>query len=382
MTDFLVIGAGIAGLAAAQAVRQLGYTVQVLEAAPELREIGAGVVLGANAMRALDTLGLHDAVHARGFVVESIGLLDEHGRPLNVVDTRPFTQRLGFDNLAIHRAELQQALLAALPPDTVQLGKRLTGFEQTTEHVTAHFEDGTAATGRALLAADGIRSRVRLRLLPHSLPRYAGYTCWRGITDATGLPLVPGRTTESWGRHGRFGVVPLANGRAYWFACINSTIPRNPTFEQYTLADLQRHFSHFHAPIPQVLARTRPEQLLWGDILDLRPLPHFHFGRVLLLGDAAHATTPNMGQGAGMAVEDAAMLARCLQEIPHDWPAAFALFTTRRRPRTTRIVEQSWQLGKAAQLTNTPLVALRNWVMRHLPRRLNQQQMAFLYEGE
>jgi 2-polyprenyl-6-methoxyphenol hydroxylase-like FAD-dependent oxidoreductase len=176
--------------------------------------------------------------------------------------------------------------------------------------------------------------------------------------------------------------VPLANGRAYWFACLNSATARNPEFQRFTLADLQRHFGHFHAPIPQVLARTRPEQLLWGDILDLRPLPQFHFGRVLLLGDAAHATTPNMGQGAGMAVEDAAMLGRCLQEIPHDWPAAFALFTTRRRPRTTRIVEQSWQLGKAAQLTSAPLVALRNWVMRHLPRRLNQQQMAFLYEGE
>ncbi|AYA37036.1 FAD-dependent oxidoreductase [Hymenobacter oligotrophus] len=379
--DFLIIGAGIAGLATALALHRQGHKVAVYEAAPALREIGAGVVLGANAMRALGHLGLHDAVHAAGFAVTRISLLDQAGGVLNDIDTRPFTERVGYDNLAIHRADLQRVLLAQLPPGVLHLGKALARFEQLGNQVTAYFADGSAATADALLAADGIRSRARLQLLPHSQPRYAGYTCWRGVTDGSALQLPAGRSTESWGAAGRFGVVPLANGQVYWFACINSAVPQNPACKALRLADLQKHFTHFHAPIPELLALTTDEQVIWGDIIDLKPLRQFAFGRVLLLGDAAHATTPNMGQGAGQAVEDAAMLARCLSEQPA-LQAAFRLFEQRRLPRTTRIVRQSWQLGQVAQFSRPWLVQLRNAVMRRVPSSLNRQQMQFLYEGE
>ncbi|OON68935.1 hypothetical protein B0919_11650 [Hymenobacter sp. CRA2] len=376
--EFLIIGAGIGGLATALALRQQGQGVQVCEAAPALREIGAGVVLGANAMRALDHLGVHAVVRTAGYPVTRVALLDERGHVLNDIDTRPFTERIGYDNLAILRADLQRVLLAELPAGTVQLGKVLTRFESAEGRVTAHFADGSTATAEALVAADGIRSRVRQQLLPAAQPRYAGYTCWRGVIEAASLGLEPGRSTEAWGPAGRFGVVPLGNGQVYWFACINSAPPQNPTYRAFRLADLQRHFAGFHAPIPQLLSLTTDEQVLWGDIIDLPPLPRFCFGQVLLLGDAAHATTPNMGQGAGQAVEDAAMLARCLQEAP-DVEQAFRLFDARRRPRTTRIVNQSWQLGKVAQLSNPALVWLRNAVMRRLPAAVNARQMAFLY---
>ncbi|WP_165903881.1 FAD-dependent monooxygenase [Hymenobacter gummosus] len=376
--EFLISGAGIGGLATALALRQLGHRVQVFEAAAELREIGAGVVLGANAMRALDRLGVHAAVRAAGHPVTGIGLLDERGRVLNDVDTRAFTAPLGYDNLAIHRAELQRVLRQHLPAECLHLGKALTRFEQTANHVTAYFADGSQATADALVAADGIRSRARLQLLPDAQPRYAGYTCWRGVTDAAVLGLPPGRSTESWGRTGRFGMVPLADGQVYWFACVNSPTAQNPTYRAWGLPELRQHFARFHAPIPELLQLTRPEEVLWGDIIDLKPIGQFAHGRVLLLGDAAHATTPNMGQGAGQAVEDAAMLARCLQE-ESTLAAAFRLFDQRRRPRTTRIVRQSWQLGQVAQLSHPLLVALRNAVMRRLPASVNARQMQFLY---
>jgi 2-polyprenyl-6-methoxyphenol hydroxylase-like FAD-dependent oxidoreductase len=378
---FIIVGAGIGGLATALALRQQNHDVQVVEAAAELREIGAGVVLGANAMQALDRLGVHDAVKAAGFPIIRVSLLDRHGQMLNDVDTLPFTRRIGYDNLAIHRADLQRVLLENLPPGVVQLGKALERFEQKGSQVTAYFTDGSKLEGQALIGADGIRSRVRRQLLPDSQPRYAGYTCWRGVIEAQVLNLPAGRSTETWGGTGRFGVVPLGNGQVYWFACINSAQAQNPHYRAFRLADLQRHFADYHSPIPELLALTSDEQVIWGDIIDLKPLRHFNFGRVLLLGDAAHATTPNMGQGAGQAVEDAAALAGCLAQAP-SLEAAFQAFDQQRRPRTTRIVNQSWQLGKVAQIEQPWLVGLRNAVMRRVPASVNNRQMEFLYKTE
>ena len=378
---FIIVGAGIGGLATALALRQQNHDVQVVEAAAELREIGAGVVLGANAMQALDQLGVHDAVKSAGFPIIRVSLLDRHGRLLNDVDTLPFTRRIGYDNLAIHRADLQRVLLENLPPGVVQLGKALERFEQEGNKITAYFTDGSQLEGQALIGADGIRSRVRRQLLPDSQPRYAGYTCWRGVIEAQALGLPAGRSTETWGGTGRFGVVPLGNGQVYWFACINSAQAQNPHYRAFRLADLQRHFADYHSPIPELLALTTDEQVIWGDIIDLKPLHHFHFGRVLLLGDAAHATTPNMGQGAGQAVEDAAALASCLVQAP-SIEAAFQAFDQQRRPRTTRIVNQSWQLGKIAQIEQPWLVSLRNAVMRRVPASINNRQMEFLYKTD
>jgi 2-polyprenyl-6-methoxyphenol hydroxylase-like FAD-dependent oxidoreductase len=379
MADFILIGAGIGGLAAAQALLQLGHRVRVYEAAAELREIGAGVVLGANAMRALDELGLHDAVRPVGTPLTTVRLLDEHGRVLNRADTTSFTKRLGYDNLGILRADLQREMLRALPPGVVQLGHRLARVEQTATHVTVYFENGEQATAEALIAADGIRSRVRRQLLPASEPRYAGYTCWRATVqaDIPGLPTTG--SSETWGRAGRFGLVPVADNRLYWFACLNSPSPNNPVLKAYCVADLQRAFADFHAPIPQVLAATSDADLLWGDLFDLAPLATFAFGRVLLLGDAAHATTPNLGQGAGMAIEDAAVLARCLRAAPADLPAAFRAFDQQRRPRTRRIVEQSRQLGMLAQFTPPWLAPLRDAALAAVPDWVTARQMAWLY---
>jgi 2-polyprenyl-6-methoxyphenol hydroxylase-like FAD-dependent oxidoreductase len=380
MADFLIIGAGIGGLATAQALLRLGHQVRVYEAAAELREIGAGVVLGANAMRALDELGLHAAVRPAGTPLTTVRLLDEHGRVLNRADTSAFTERLGYDNLGILRADLQRELLRALPPGVVQLGHRLARFEQTNTRVTAFFENGAQATAEALVAADGIHSRVRRQLLPAGQPRYAGYTCWRAVVQANipGLPTIG--TSETWGRAGRFGLVPVADGRLYWFACLNSSEANNPAFRAYRMADLQRYFAGFHAPIPQVLAATNDADLLWGDLFDLAPLASLAFGRVLLLGDAGHATTPNLGQGAGMAVEDAAILARCLRAAPADLPAAFRAFDQQRRPRTRRIVVQSRQLGMLAQFTPPWLAPLRNAALAAVPDWLTARQMSWLYQ--
>ncbi|MBD2715519.1 FAD-dependent monooxygenase [Microvirga sp. STR05] len=380
MAHFLLIGGGIAGLSAAHALLRHGHTVRVFEAALELREVGAGVVLGANAMCALQDLGLHEAVRPHGTAVTHLQLLNQYGRLLQAADTTAFTRKLGFENVGIHRAVLQQELLRRLPPGIVALGKSFEWFEETATGVEAHFADGTSASADFLLGADGLRSRVRLQLLPQATPRYAGYTCWRAIVDGSRLALPEGESGETWGERGRrFGYVPVGDGRVYWFACLNSSAPQNSLFRSYRVTDLQREFAGFHAPVPALLALTRDDQLLWNDIQDLKPLSHLAYGRVLLLGDAGHATTPNLGQGAGMAIEDAAVLRRCLAQNP-DVEAAFRSFEQRRLPRTSRVVQTSWQLGRVGQLENPLLTLVRNTAMRLLPAAMSRSQMAWLYE--
>lgn len=380
MAHIIIIGGGIGGLATAHALLGLGHTVHVAEAAPELREVGAGVVLGANAMRALHHLGLQEAVQPLGTPIVRLDLRDQAGRLLQAADTSVFTKRLGFDNLGIHRAALQQALLHNLPPDTVVLGRPFERFEETTNGIRAYFADGSTATADALIGADGLRSRVRRQLLPQVQPRYAGYTCWRAVVDASHLHLPVGESCETWGELGRrFGYVPVGSGRVYWFACLNSAIAQNPQLRAFRTTDLQREFADFHKPVSELLQLTRDDQLLWNDILDVKPLRHLAYGRVLLLGDAGHATTPNLGQGAGMAIEDAAVLMQCLSATS-DVAAAFRQFEHRRLPRTTRVVRTSWQLGRVGQLESPLLTKLRNTLMRLLPPAVSQSQMAWLYQ--
>lgn len=376
---FIVIGGGICGLTTAIALIRSGHEVGVFEAASELREAGAGVVLGANAMRALHALGIHDAVKAAGSEISNMSVCEANGAPISEMDTLKFTQISGFHNTAVHRADLQRILLEHLPEGTVQLGSPFERFEQDGEQVTACFTGSATATADGLLAADGIRSRARLQVFPQSHPRFAGYTCWRGIVQASALRLPAGRSFEFWGGVNRFGYVPLAAGQVYWYACTSSSIPNNPAFRNWRIADLQRQFVGFSSPVPELLAQTSDERLLWNDILDVIPVVSFAHGRVLLLGDAAHATTPNLGQGAGQAVEDAAMLSQCLRKTG-DLAHSFLEFDQQRRPRTTKIVNMSWQLGKIAHLESSWLTRLRNMAMRQMPRGIRERQMAFLYQ--
>ena len=377
---FIVIGGGICGLTTAIALIRAGHEALVFEAASELREAGAGVVLGCNAMRALHGLGIHDAVKAAGSEITSMNLSDAKGVHISQMDTLKVTRESGFSNLAVHRADLQRILLEHLPAGVLRLGSVFERFEQDGEQVTARFAGNLTVNADGLLAADGIRSRARLQIFPRSVPRFAGYTCWRGVTDASALGLPAGCSFEFWGGVHRFGYVPLTNGQVYWYACMNSRNPGHPTYMNWRISDLEAQFAGYPSPVPQLLAQTPGNRLLWNDILDVRPVKQFAHGRVLLLGDAAHATTPNLGQGAGQAVEDAAILARCLHET-HGLFQCFVEFDRRRRPRTTKIVNLSWQVGKMAHLRSPWLNNLRNVVLRGMPRRINERQVDFLHQG-
>ncbi|MBK9276408.1 MAG: FAD-dependent monooxygenase [Flavobacteriales bacterium] len=368
---FTILGGGIAGLTTAIALERSGMSVSVFEAAPEMRPIGAGLGLAANAISALDALGLKERTCAVARELHGLAILDERGRTITRMERPAGT---GSEQYSIHRADLQSILLAELRSTPIQLGKRAVSVSQDGSGVTVHFADGSVHRAEHLIIADGVRSASRAFLLPHVKPRYAGYTCWRGVVHAPDLRVE--QATETWGRKGRFGIVPLSGDRIYWFATVNSS-GQNERHRDFRIHDLVLHFADYHAPITDILARTTDEELLWDDIHDLAPLARFAFDRILLIGDAAHATTPNMGQGACQAIEDAAVLAGILRG-GSDVVSAFERFQEVRWPRTKWVTDSSWRLGRIAQWEDPLAIRLRNGLFRMLPASINEASMRHL----
>ncbi|MDQ3393765.1 MAG: FAD-dependent monooxygenase [Bacteroidota bacterium] len=373
----IIIGGGIAGLCAAIALQQQHFEVKVFERAPEVKALGAGLVLGANAMRVLQKLGLENIIIENGRKLHRLSLLSDEGKTITEVDTIKTTEVYGTDNFTIHRADLHNILIAQLKKDTLCLGKAIKKLV-TGKKPVVYFEDGTEETSDAMIAADGINSVVRKQLVPGSIIRYAGYTCWRAVIENMPYSVNPDLFSETWGAAGRFGIVPLSKNKLYWYACKNAN-KNDERMRRAKCEDLYEIFKKFHAPIPEIILNTKDEELISNDILDLKPISNMAFENIVLIGDAAHAMTPNMGQGAGQAIEDAYILSQCLMHLKSPLEA-FKEFEKIRIKRVHKIVNDSWGIGKIAQLQNPVLIKLRNNLFKFVPKKMNERRLDFLYK--
>ena len=363
----IVVGGGIAGLSAAIALRKTGHEVVVLERAPRVDPIGAGITLFANAMRALDRLGVGEAVAARGAAATRSAILTWEGRELTRVPSD-----LLEGTIALHRADLQ----AALAGGEVRLGVEVTAVEPGEDGVVARSTDGSEERGDLLVGADGLSSVVR-RAIADAPVRYAGYTAWRGVSP---VPVESGRLTESWGVGERFGLVDVGRGRTYWFATKNA--PEDEADEPAgRKAEIVRRFSGWHEPIAAVVEAADEDAILRNDVYYLEPLARWSDGRVVLVGDAAHATTPGVGQGAAQAIEDAVVLADRLAGSD-DLSAALAEYEAVRRPRADAVLRLSRRADKAAQLASPLACRLRNALVRLQPERAQRRQLEPLVRYE
>ncbi len=372
MTDrhAIVVGGGIGGLAAAVALHRRGWRVTVLERATELGEVGAGLTLMANALRALDALGLGPAVRSRGTPDTPGGLRTSSGRWLSRVDAADMTRLLGTTALGIHRAELHRVLCEALPPGALRTASEVVDVDPDAGAVDVR--GSTPLRADLVVGADGLRSVLRARLWPGTPPpAYAGTTAWRAVTAEPG----PVPTAISWGPGAEFGMVPLGGGRLYWFAALLAP-PGGRADDE--LATVREHFGDWHEPIPALLAATPPEAVIRTDLYHLAtPLPSYVRGRVALLGDAAHAMTPNLGQGAGQAIEDAVVLGAACAATPDDVPAALAAYDRLRRPRSQEVARASARTGRFGQQLRHPVaVGARNALLRLTPARASLRGMA------
>ncbi len=351
-----VVGAGIAGLATAVALRRTGWSVTVHEQAATLRALGAGLVLAPNAVHALDALGLGDAVRERAVPLAGSALRRPDGRPLSRLDAARLADRHAASVLAIGRATLHGLLADALEPGVVRCG--------------AAVADVAALAGQhdVVVAADGMRSRARTAGWPDAPPpTYAGYTAWRALVR-TDVPVT--EASETWGHRERFGVVPVGAGLVYVFATATVPADGHAVDAATELAELRRRFGGWHAPVPALLDAVDPAAVLRHDVHALAAVPTtFHRGTTVLVGDAAHALEPNLGQGAGLALEDAVVLAHLLADGAPVEPA-LARFTAVRGPRAARLHAMSAALGRLTQQTRPVVASVRDAAVRLTPPAL------------
>ena len=345
-----IVGGGIGGLACALALSRSGWQVEVLERAPEFTRVGTALVLWPNALRALDELGVGEAVRRRSTLEGQAGIRDAAGRWLSRADTAEIERRYG-PTAVIHRADLVEVLRAALPDGVVRGGVTVSGAspDGTVRH------SGGESRADLVVGADGVRSVVRTSVWPDApAPRYAGYTAYRMITP----PLPVGESAESWGAGERFGYAPLQDGSVYCYAAVNA--PAGGAGGG--LAELRRRFGGWHDPIPALLAAADPGAVIQNDLYELPPLKSYTAGKVVLVGDAAHAMTPNLGQGACQALEDAVVLAALLAG-----GEGLDAYDRRRRARTQMISRRARRIGAVAQWASPLAVRLRNAALRALP---------------
>lgn len=358
MRTAAVIGGGIGGLCAAIGLREAGWEVTVFERATEFAEIGAGITLWPNALRALDVLGLGERL-APLLSPQGAGEVRDHrGRLVNRLDGARLERALGRPLLAIHRAQLLELLRSALPADSLRSGTAIT---DVTADGTIRRHDGES-TADLVVAADGIHSLVRARLWPgRPGPVYMGQTAFRAVLDTPGelsLSGLLGPGTE-------IGMIPLTGCRLYWY--LSRTAPPGIRPDDPKAFLLER-FANWPEPVPTLIAATPRDRLLQHDLFALRtPLPSYIRGRVALLGDAAHAMAPYLGQGGCQAIEDAVVLAAATTR--HDETGeALAHYDRERRPRSQAVARRSEQTGRlGARLRNPLAVAARNTAFRLLP---------------
>ncbi|GAA3551114.1 FAD-dependent monooxygenase [Streptomyces osmaniensis] len=346
----VVIGGGIGGLTAAVALRGGGWDVTVLERAPSLEPVGAAISLAPNSLRALDVIDVGDEIRDLAAWQGDGGLRTPSGRWLSRTDADAVATRFGGPLVLLHRATLINSLAARLPPEAVRTGvdASLADPGDADRPARVSTPDGDLEAD-LVVAADGIRSAVRRALFPHHPGAvYSGFTTWRVVIPVPGARFA---SHETWGRGRIWGSHPLKDGRVYAYAA--AVTPAGEHAPDDERAELLRRYGDWHDPIPAILAAARPEDVLRHDVHHIAdPLPAYHRGRVALVGDAAHAMPPTLGQGGNQAIEDAVVLAH------HG--ADLARYTADRLPRTTAVARQAVRVGRLNMMTGRAGIAVRN----------------------
>ena len=354
----IIVGGGIGGATTALALYRAGFEPVVYERTQQLREVGAGIALWANATHILKNLDLLPEAIRVGYLTTNYQFNSQSGKELVNIPVDGFELPV----VGIHRAELHQLLLRNVPSEIFVLGQTFERFEQERDQVSAHFTSGLTVKGDALIGADGLRSRVRASLNGDQPPIYRNFKTWRGLTNYVPSRYRLGYIQEFLGRGKGFGFMMLGKGRMYWYAAAATPLAQ-PDTSVGRKKELEIMFQDWFASVPELITATDETSILTTDLYDRTPTQPWSKQNITLLGDAAHPMLPTMGQGACTALEDAFVVAQCLQEQANP-TAAFQQYESLRFPRIKLIVEQSLRSGKMGELNHPFSVALRNTFMK------------------
>ncbi|WP_223607785.1 FAD-dependent monooxygenase [Chryseobacterium sp. OSA05B] len=362
MNSISIIGAGIGGLALGNILKQQQLDFTMYESAPEIKPVGAGIMMAVNAMQIFDKLGLKEKIENAGNRIHGISITDESLKPITKTGILSLEKKYNSCNVAIHRAELQKILAENMGYEHIQLNHSLRKIEKNQNYVL-NFENGVQTESKIVFGADGIKSKVRNQILETGNIRNAGQKCWRGLAEFDLPEQLNREAIEMWGKGKRFGFVKISEKKVYWYALVNER-------KHKRYSPLSENFSEFHPLISNIFDATLEEHIILNDIIDLSPIPTWYSDHLCLIGDAAHATTPNMGQGACQAIEDAYIIGKLL-ESSGDFNRVFEEFQKIRRKKVDYIVDTSWKIGKISQWEkgNT----LRNFFMRLIPESTHQK---------
>ena len=381
MKKGVIIGAGIGGLTTAIALARKGFDVKIYEQAEALKEVGAGIWVAPNGLKIFEELGIANDVLQKGKSLEKISIIDTNSKPVLVIESSKIKARHNFDTVAIHRTDLLKILASYIPTENILLNKKFKTYKQTENTITAEFEDGTFVESDFLINADGIKSKARSHINSKVDLRYSGQTCWRFVVDFDLAKVEESHMYEIWASSKglRFGYSKINDKQVYVF--ITNCEKANGKDNSATLkSDLLKLCSSFQPIVKQMINKCDEEDIFRTDLFDFKPISKWTDGRMALIGDASHATTPNLGQGACQAIEDAYVIAEELNSND-DIALGLNLFQEKRIKKATYITNTSWQFSK---ITNTSGLAKSILIkaLRLIPDFINQKQFDRIYSIE
>jgi 2-polyprenyl-6-methoxyphenol hydroxylase-like FAD-dependent oxidoreductase len=374
MSRIAIVGGGIAGLATAIYLRRRGLDVTVYERTPTFAPVGAGILLSPNAIEVLDRVGLAADAVAAGVSLERFMVSDVSLEPYQSVSAEWCRTHFEHGLVTLRRSDLHAVLAGGLGDGVVRLGKELTSLAATPEGVRLDFADGSTETADQVLGADGLRSRVRSSLFGDVPLRYAGQTTFRALVPFELSAPWARRGLEIWGGPFRFGFSSTKPDEVYYF-CVFESPPGTSHSAEEARSLMLEGLRGFPTIVHDLVEATPADALLQTDLDDFKPLPRWSVGPVGLIGDAAHAMTPNLGQGGAQALEDAYHLDECVDT--ETGSIDMDRFHHRRRAKTARITNQSYLFGKLAHARR--LTGLRDFVLRATPAWVTLRQTRRIY---
>ena len=367
----IIIGCGIGGASAALFLNRAGYAVEIFEANLPHHPAGGGLALAPNGMHVLAELGLSEKIITQGHPIRNAVFKNAKGKRLARMAMSD-SKKYRYPAVAVQRQLLTDTLIDALNRHNIAVHyrKRLLNIEQNENGVTAFFEDGTTAAGDLLIGADGINSKTRSFVSPETVPAFTGIIARGGFIAKNKLPGLGESDLKDmhfvYGRQGFFGYGAANENELMWWTNVAADKPwPREKLVNFDIAEEQHilleQYGTYDYPVPDIIKRA--DRFLRINVFDIAFLPRWHNGKVVLMGDAAHAVSPNSGQGASMALEDALLLAKKIRDCP-DLATAFGEFETERRPRVERIILEGRRRGQDKTVVNASQQFIRELMMR------------------